>query len=73
MLPSNRMNACRIGTSLECQTSQCIDWYSEGESRIVETAGFQIEVRFVGRKGRRARIAITAPTGAVFRELERKQ
>jgi hypothetical protein len=47
-------------------TSQSFDWYSEGEARTVEADGVRITVRFVGRKGRRARIAITAPAGAVF-------
>jgi hypothetical protein len=47
-------------------TSQFIDWYHEGESRTVEVNGLHIVVRFVGRKGRRARIAITAPAGVVF-------
>ena len=51
--------------------SQCIDWYSEGEERIVEADGVQVVVRFVGRKGRRGRIAITAPPGAAFRTHDR--
>lgn len=48
------------------RTSQSIDWYSEGETRIVEADGVHIEVRFVGRKGRKARIVITAPSGSTF-------
>jgi hypothetical protein len=48
------------------KTSQCIDWYAEGESRIVEVDGVRLVVRFVGRKGRRGRIAIQAPPGAAF-------
>ena len=51
--------------------SQCIDWYAEGEERIVEADGIQVVVRFVGRKGRRGRIAITAPPGAAFRTRHR--
>ena len=51
-------------------TSQCIDWYAEGESRTVEVAGVRITVRFIGRKGRRGRICISAPSGAVFRSAE---
>jgi hypothetical protein len=47
-------------------SSQSIDWYSEGETRIVEANGVRVEVRYVGRKGRRGRIAITAPPGTVF-------
>ena len=52
--------------------SQCIDWYAEGQARIVEVGGVQVTVRYVGRKGRRARIAITAPAGAVFCTAERE-
>jgi hypothetical protein len=47
-------------------TSQSIDWYSEGETRIVEVEGVRVEVRYLGRKGRRGRIAITAPPGSSF-------
>jgi hypothetical protein len=50
--------------------SQSFDWYSEGESRTVEVDGIRVEVKYVGRKGRRARIAITAPAAAVFRERD---
>jgi len=48
------------------QTTQSFDWYSEGEGRIVEVNGVRITVRYVGRKGRRARFVIEAPAGAVF-------
>ena len=51
----------------EPPTSQCIDWYHEGQSRTVEVDGVRITVRFIGRRGRRGRIAIEAPAGAVFR------
>ncbi len=47
-------------------TSRLIDWFSEGESIIVEVDGVRVVVRFVGRKGRRGRIVIEAPAGAVF-------
>jgi hypothetical protein len=50
-------------------TCQSIDWYSEGESRVVEIGEVSIEVRYVRRKGRRARIAIAAPAGATFSAL----
>jgi len=53
--------------------SQCIDWYAEGEERIVEAGGIRIAVRFVGRKGRRGRIAITAPAGAAFRARDQRK
>lgn len=52
---------------------QCIDWYAEGEERIVEVDGVRVVVRFVGRKGRRGRIAITAPPGAAFRSTGRSK
>ena len=44
---------------------QSIEWYSEGQSRVVEVNGVQITIRFVGRRGRRGRIAIIAPPGMV--------
>ena len=46
--------------------SQSIEWYHEGQVRTVEVGGVPITVRMVGRKGRRARIAITAPSGVQF-------
>ena len=48
------------------RTSRFIDWYSEGEECVVETHGVRVAIRFVGRKGRRARIMITAPAGSTF-------
>jgi hypothetical protein len=52
-------------------TSSCqsIDWYSEGESRVVEVGDVSIEVRFVGRKGRQGRIAIVGPPGTTYRSV----
>ncbi len=47
-----------------------IEWYAEGQSRVVEVDGVQVTVRLVARQGRRARIAITAPAGAEFRSLD---
>jgi hypothetical protein len=52
------------------QTSQLIDWFAEGQTFEVEFAGVVMTVRYVCRKGRRARIAITGPAGAVFRSLD---
>jgi hypothetical protein len=48
------------------RTCQCIDWFHEGESKVAEVNGVLVTVRFTGRKGRRGRIAIEAPTGTVF-------
>lgn len=56
--------------SSELSRSQCIEWYREGQARSVEVAGVNIVVRFTGRKGRRARIAIVAPSGATFNALD---
>ena len=56
-------------TQQRFDTCQSIDWYAEGESRVVESGGVRIEVRLVARKGRRSRIAVTAPSGATFRSL----
>jgi hypothetical protein len=58
-----------------CRPSECsqsIDWYAEGESRVVDVGGVCMIVRFIGRKGRRGRIAIYAPPGASFRSAEPK-
>jgi hypothetical protein len=52
-------------------TCQSIDWYAEGESRVVQIGDVRIEVRMVGRGGRRARIAISAPAGAEFSDNEK--
>jgi hypothetical protein len=53
-------------TVAEAPTSRLIDWFSEGETCVVEVDGVRVVVRFVGRKGRRGRIVIEAPAGAVF-------
>lgn len=54
---------------VEASSCKCVDWYSEGQARTVEVDGVEVTIRFVGRKGRRARISIVAPAGAVFRCL----
>ena len=51
-------------------TCQSIDWYHQGEARTVEVEGITITVQVVARKGRRARIAITAPAGARFLDVQ---
>ncbi len=53
-------------------SSQSADWYHEGDSRTVEFNDVEMTVRYVGRKGRRGRIVITAPPGANFRSLDRE-
>jgi hypothetical protein len=50
--------------------SKSIEWYTEGEARDVEFERVRLTVRYVGRKGRRARIAIIGPAGTVFRALD---
>jgi hypothetical protein len=50
----------------QAKVSQSIEWYSEGQTRVVDVNGIRVSIRLVGRKGRRARIAISAPPGAVF-------
>ena len=50
-------------------TSKSIDWYAEGEGRAVEVDGVIVVVRYLGRKGRRARIIIEAPRGAAFQDI----
>jgi hypothetical protein len=47
-----------------------IDWYSEGDCREIQIGQMRITVRLVGRKGRRARLAIRAPSGAIFRSTQ---
>ena len=54
----------------EPRVCQSIDWYAKGQCRTVDVDGQQITIRFVGRKGRRIRIAISAPSGAVFRAAD---
>jgi hypothetical protein len=51
-------------------TCRLIDWFAEGESKLVRIGEAEIEVRLVGRKGRRSRIAITAPAGAEFQAAD---
>jgi hypothetical protein len=67
--PSSTNTAADTSSTTEARFCQSIDWYAEGESRTIEVNGVQATVRFVGRRGRRARIAITGPAGAVFRSL----
>jgi hypothetical protein len=64
---NNDQSATNNRTHVPAEVSQSIDWYAEGEERIVEVGGIRIAVRFVARKGRRGRIAITSPAGTIFR------
>jgi hypothetical protein len=50
-------------------SSQLIDWFAEGQTLAVEFAGNVMTIRYICRRGRRARIAIMGPAGAVFRAL----
>ncbi|MFZ1934874.1 MAG: hypothetical protein WCB27_13290 [Thermoguttaceae bacterium] len=70
---NNDLNATGNRSHVPAEASQCIDWYAEGQERVVEADGVRLVVRFVGRKGRRGRIAITAPPGAAFRTCDRNE
>ena len=59
--------------TVPAEMSRSIDWYAEGEERIVAAGEIQIAVRFVSRKGRKGRIAISAPAGATFKALDRSE
>jgi hypothetical protein len=72
-MPSDERYQIGNRTDAQAEKSQSIDRYAEGEERIVEASGIRIAVRFVGRKGRRGRIAITAPPGAAFRTRNRNE
>ena len=63
----NDQDATGNRTQVPAGASQSVDWYHQGEERIVDVDGIRIAVRFVGRNGRRGRIAITAPPSAAFR------
>ena len=39
---------------------ELVDWFSQGESCSLQIGGTSVEVRFIGRKGRRARISVSA-------------
>jgi hypothetical protein len=69
--PADLKHAIPEPPALAPPVSCCIDWYSEGEARAIDVNGVRVVVRFIGRRGRRARLAITAPAGAVFRAVER--
>lgn len=59
-------NEPKPGGEVKSPTSQSIDWYSEGETRVVRVDGVEVRIRFIGRRGRRGRILVEAPAGAVF-------
>jgi len=42
------------------------DWYAVGQGMTVEVGGVTVAFRVVGHKGRRTRIVVTAPAGAVI-------
>jgi hypothetical protein len=51
------------------ETSQCIDWFVEGQKMLVTTRGVNVVVGYVARRGRRCRISVMAPAGATFEVL----
>jgi hypothetical protein len=54
-------------------SSQSIDWYADGEERVVEVGLVRVTIRLVGRNGRRARISITASNGAAFSSADKNE
>src|SRR5262245_10808449 len=56
-VPERAMSYDSIPTPMERPTkdhrgeSRSIEWYSEGQTRIVEVGNVRIEIRFVGRRG----------------------
>jgi len=66
-LAPDRQTACPDHSPNSAPASGSIEWYAEGQGRVVEVDGMRVTIRYVCRKGRRARIAIEAPAGAVFR------
>ena len=67
-----RLDDTAVDAVPSCQSSETnlIAWFAEGQAIAVESAGVVMTIRYVCRKGRRARIAITGPAGAVFCALD---
>ena len=55
---------------VEPPTSRLIDWYAVGQGCEIEVGGVTLSLRVVGQKGRRTRIAVTAPAPATFSAKE---
>jgi hypothetical protein len=53
-------------TQVNAPTSRLIDWFAVGQGCAVEVGGVVIQLHVVGQKGRRTRIAVTAPAPATF-------
>lgn len=51
---------------------ELVDWFSQGESCLLQIGGTRVEVRFIGRKGRRARISISASPGTSVDAVQRE-
>lgn len=63
----------REPTPADGKNVESTTWFSPGQSRSVLVNGIEIVVRFVGRKGRRGRICVTAPAESIFVEAEWKK
>jgi hypothetical protein len=50
----------------EPQSSRLIDWFAEGEEKLVVCGSVTVRVRFISRQGRRGRILIEGPPGTEF-------
>ena len=59
-----------IHSVIASRPAQLIDWFPEGQLLAVEFGGLVVTVKYVNRKGRRARIAVTGPAGTTFRVIE---
>ena len=59
---NNDKNSARNRTRVPTEVSRSTEWYAAGDEWIVDVGGIWMVVRFVGRKGRRGRIAIIATT-----------
>lgn len=61
------LNAKALDPPLTCTS---IEWFHEGQTRVVEANGVRVAVRYVGGRGRRGRIAIEAPAGATISSVD---
>jgi hypothetical protein len=56
----------------ESPSSRLIDWFAEGEEKLVVCRGVTVRVRFISRQGRRGRILLEGPPGTEFSAVARR-